>query len=35
MKVYELTQSLEHETELSFFNWDAYEAFKANPVEKW
>ncbi|TGZ85268.1 hypothetical protein EX30DRAFT_337653 [Ascodesmis nigricans] len=25
----------EHETEISFFNWEAYAAFKANPVEKW
>ena len=26
---------LENETTLSFYNHEAYEAFKANPEEKW
>jgi hypothetical protein len=26
---------IEHETEISFFNMEAYEEFKKNPEEKW
>ncbi|ODQ81180.1 hypothetical protein BABINDRAFT_33953 [Babjeviella inositovora NRRL Y-12698] len=31
--VYKL--GVENETELSLFNWEAYEEFKKNPEEKW
>ncbi|KAI5964800.1 uncharacterized protein KGF55_001870 [Candida pseudojiufengensis] len=26
---------VQNETEISLFNWDAYEEFKSNPEEKW